>query len=177
MPVVMSKEEILETARVVLCDVIQGRPGFSNYCAKLARSEWLAMHLRANKFPGAIDAILSLIEHERENGVLILKTPDDGFLHLLVAIEEAVGKEDADRIASILEWDEFFEGEDRSYRALILEIMEKIGSERHVPALERFAKRISSIHYKDGEDPGERFNEYDASDVRHTINICRGRTA
>lgn len=188
----ITSDLITTMAREILCDKLDETGFISSFNAKTKRAEKLVSLLKESELPGAIDAIVEVMEKTHAEGSLLLM-PDSGFWQLLTVIQETAGSDDADRVASMLSWDEFFgEGHGRSLRTTILEIMGKIGNERHIPALEQFAERMKSIHYEDFTDyvddfdggplgleeftiKGEEYNEFDAYGARQAIDACRGR--
>ncbi len=98
------------------------------------------------------------------------------FCLIRVAVEHA-GPKHAEKLAQMLLWDEICLDKDGSNRLFILSALEKFGSIKIVPLLERHAERVKLIKYRPVPDGYsiKQLHEKDQRRVGRTIKACKKR--
>lgn len=133
-----------------------------------------------------IDVILNELFGKKVTGSLMIPSPTSPTWHLLRVVEELAEPRHASRVAEMLSWEELLIGQSRSYRIVVTGIIQKIGSQSEVPALEAFAESVKVVEYEDcyfDEDYGRqtligasRYGEWDQEDIRKAIFACKERS-
>lgn len=129
-----------------------------------------------------VDMILNELLSRKASGDLRFFSVGSPVYFLLTVVEKLASPRHATRVAEFLSWDELVLGDNRTYRMLVPEILEKIGDQSVVPALEAFAKRVKTIRYShsisfmnDTIIPGGEYNKMDQDNIARAIKACQAR--
>ena len=127
-----------------------------------------------------IDMILDELFSRRTEGRLNFFSIGSPVWHLLEIVEALALPPHAVRVAEILSWDELVQGQNRSDRALVPEILKRIGDRSVIPALEAFAEKVKGIEYDyhyhiERVTPATDLNDMDQKCIEQAINACQTR--
>jgi hypothetical protein len=137
----------------------------------------------------AVDIVIDTISKRKSMGYLAYDCEDNRapVFWVLSAIKDCAEERHADGLAEMLTWDEILSDTQGGERNLLLSILERIGSEKHVPFLQICAQKVKSAPFhsiiveQDSPDEfiisADQLRQRALRTIKQTIEICKSRTA
>ena len=127
-----------------------------------------------------VNSVLDELFRRKRAEEKITSYPRSLFFYLLFVVERRAEPRHATRVARILEWEELFLGHDRSERMQVPRNLSKIGGQKQVLDLLRYAEKIKEVVYTDSSWPGDTYppealHEYDQTEIRKAIATIESR--